>query len=238
MTADDPEPSAGPSAADLVAAEQLAELLADLKTRATRLAARLTEHETRLEELDGPVAPPAPEPPSPPSPVGDQPTLFPGLPAPPTAADAQPGTTLPSPLLAEPEAAPAPTFILLFNVGSDEEHQELLALDQWVRGILIPTYITGISPRQPWCTHWWDHPEALARIHALWLAWQELTDETVGGHTGPSLWHRDHLDDTMRRLRSHDGPFATCMIDPSTPSHRRDRPAPSEPYRPSATPSP
>ncbi|MGW7172259.1 DUF4913 domain-containing protein [Streptomyces xanthophaeus] len=37
-------------------------------------------------------------------------------------------------------------------------------------------------------------PVAVARLHALWLAWQELTDPATCGHTGPGVWHRDHLD--------------------------------------------
>ncbi|MGA5425145.1 DUF4913 domain-containing protein [Streptomyces lavendulocolor] len=48
------------------------------------------------------------------------------------------------------------------------------------------------------------------RLHALWLAWQELTDPATCGYTGPSVWHRDHLDPCMRELRPSNSPFAGC----------------------------
>jgi hypothetical protein len=59
-------------------------------------------------------------------------------------------------------------------------------------------------------------------LHALWLAWQELADPEAGGWTGPSTWHRDHLDPTLRELRAHDGPLWRCMSDPAKDRHRPD----------------
>ena len=118
------------------------------------------------------------------------------------------------------DSGQAPTFILYFDAGSPEEDAELRALDEWVSGVLIPTYVHDVNDRRPWCSRWWEHPEAVAQLHALWLAWLELTDPDTGGHTGPSVWHRDHLDDVMARLRSPEGPFRACMIDPRNPAHR------------------
>ncbi|MFF7130481.1 DUF4913 domain-containing protein [Streptomyces sp. NPDC008240] len=51
---------------------------------------------------------------------------------------------------------------------------------------------------------------AIARLHACWLAWQELTAPASCGYTGPNVWHRDHLDPCMRELRGPQGPFEGC----------------------------
>lgn len=85
--------------------------------------------------------------------------------------------------------------------------------------LLVPTYLGEISSSATWCASWWDHPAAVARLHALWLAWQQLTDPETCGLTGPSVWHRDHLDPAVSHLRAPDGPFAACMTDPDRPQH-------------------
>ncbi|MFI8200406.1 DUF4913 domain-containing protein [Streptomyces sp. NPDC085942] len=58
---------------------------------------------------------------------------------------------------------------------------------------------------------WFKHNVAVARLHAAWLAWQELTDPATCGYTGPSVWHRDHLDPVLRELRGSSNPFAGCV---------------------------
>ncbi|GAA2813114.1 DUF4913 domain-containing protein [Nonomuraea dietziae] len=93
-------------------------------------------------------------------------------------------------------------------------------LRQWVDDLLVPTYLREPSPTLPWCPLWWEHEEALARLHALWLAWQELSDPEAGGWTGPSTWHRDHLDPALRELRSPEGPLWRCMTSAERPTHR------------------
>lgn len=235
--------------------EQFAEELADLHVTIGRIQAELTALTTRLDELTElvtghqtqqsaqpqPSGPPPPghpgnlhrDPPTDPVLPGDTPHTEPPTTGAPSAQPSAENTDSGDQGDADPgDDAVAPTFILLFDADSPEEHQELLALDAWVTHVLVPTYINQVSSRQPWCAQWWDHPEARARLHALWLAWQEHTDETVGGHSGPSLWHRDHLHPAMAELRSHDGPLNACMIDPANPRHRGNRPTPVDPYNP------
>ncbi|GMA33651.1 DUF4913 domain-containing protein [Litorihabitans aurantiacus] len=56
-----------------------------------------------------------------------------------------------------------------------------------------------------WCARWWEVPEGLMRIEAMWRAWEHLrTDPT----TGASVWWRDHADHHMNVLLSSSGPFA------------------------------
>ncbi|MER6845813.1 DUF4913 domain-containing protein [Streptomyces platensis] len=123
-----------------------------------------------------------------------------------------------------PKKSPAPPLIL--KLGGDEYDQELALLSNWVRYLLAPYYLTEISSQAPWCPRWWEHPQAVARLHALWTAWQELTTPEAGGWTGPSIWHRDHLDPCIAALRDPSGPFAGCMIKPEHEQHI----LPEQPY--------
>ncbi|MFD6917930.1 DUF4913 domain-containing protein [Streptomyces virginiae] len=107
------------------------------------------------------------------------------------------------------EKPKTPPFILLLT--GDKYAAELAALANWVTDLLVPTYLRDVSSSAMWCASWWAHPEAVARLHALWLAWQEMTDPETCGRTGPAVWHRDHLDPAVSQLRSPDGPFAACM---------------------------
>lgn len=112
---------------------------------------------------------------------------------------------------------PASVFILA--LGGEAYAVELAALSDWVNYLFLPAYGREISTTRPWCDQWHEHPEAVARLHALWLAWQQFTDAEAG-LSGPSMWHRDHLDQTLVQLRAPDGPFAACTTNPTRPNHR------------------
>ncbi|MFE7576303.1 DUF4913 domain-containing protein [Streptomyces sp. NPDC057521] len=112
-----------------------------------------------------------------------------------------------------------PASVFIVALGGEAYATELTALSNWVNYLFLPIYGREISTTRPWCEQWYEHPEAVARLHALWLAWQQLTD-TEAGSTGPSTWHRDHLDQALVHLRAPDGPFAACTTSPSRPSHR------------------
>ncbi|CAM2743816.1 MULTISPECIES: DUF4913 domain-containing protein [Streptomyces] len=43
-----------------------------------------------------------------------------------------------------------------------------------------PVYGREVTSSSPWCQQWAHHPEAVARLHALWLAWQQYTDAEAG----------------------------------------------------------
>ncbi|MFD0409948.1 DUF4913 domain-containing protein [Kitasatospora sp. NPDC127116] len=111
----------------------------------------------------------------------------------------------------------APPFIM--RLAGSEYLTELGALRFWVNEFLIPTYGVEVSSSAPWCSSWTEHPAAVGRLHACWLAWQELTNPEMCGLTGPSVWHRDHLDPMMAQLRSPTGPFIACMTTPDRPQH-------------------
>ncbi|MFF1794693.1 DUF4913 domain-containing protein [Kitasatospora sp. NPDC058263] len=126
---------------------------------------------------------------------------------------------------AEPEAGPAeaegdgPASVFILAMGGAEYAAELAGLGNWVTHVLLPAYGREISSTRPWCSRWYEHQEAVARLHGLWLAWQQLTDAEAG-LTGPSTWHRDHLDHVLLQLRAPDGPFGACTTSPARPNHR------------------
>ena len=109
--------------------------------------------------------------------------------------------------------------MFILALGGEKYATELAALAGWVNYLFLPVYGREISTTRPWCDQWHEHPEAVARLHALWLAWQQLTDAEAG-LSGPSTWHRDHLDQALVHLRAPDGPFAACTTSPTRPNHR------------------
>jgi hypothetical protein len=57
------------------------------------------------------------------------------------------------------------------------------------------------------CPQWWKHPEAVARMDALWRAFEQLRQDPG---TGMSVFWRDHVDHHMSVLLDADGPFKGC----------------------------
>jgi hypothetical protein len=121
------------------------------------------------------------------------------------------------------EAPAAPPFILYLD--GQEYAEEMSGLAVWVSDLLLPVYGREVTSQQPWCPRWWEHLEAVARLHGLWLAWQELTDPAAGA-SGPAVWHRDHVGPVLAELRSPSGPFAGCKAG----SHRAKAAPTAEPY--------
>jgi hypothetical protein len=111
-----------------------------------------------------------------------------------------------------------PPFILLLDPPAYDN--ELRALIEWVEGVLVPGYLAEPSADARWCHLWFEHSVAIARLHAVWLSWQELTDPASCGYTGPSTWHRDHLDPALRELRGSSGPFSGCTKGEHQIEHR------------------
>ncbi|SPF07228.1 DUF4913 domain-containing protein [Streptomyces sp. MA5143a] len=123
----------------------------------------------------------------------------------------------------EDAVSASPPFILYLDGA--EYGEEMRSLAVWVADLLLPVYGREVSSQQPWCPRWWEHLEAVARLHALWLAWQELADPSAG-LSGPAVWHRDHLGPVLAELRSSAGPFAGCKAG----SHRAKQSPTAEPY--------
>ncbi|MFI6948215.1 DUF4913 domain-containing protein [Streptomyces sp. NPDC050422] len=137
----------------------------------------------------------------------------------PASAPPQPGDGIPAAAAADSAQEKGPASMFILALGGEAYDVELAALSTWVNYLFLPVYGREISTTRPWCAQWHEHPEAVARLHALWLAWQQFTDAEAG-LSGPSTWHRDHLDHTLAHLRAPDGPFGACATSPIRPNHR------------------
>lgn len=81
-------------------------------------------------------------------------------------------------------------------------------VEAFVTQLLAPTYRRSLGGLGvAWCPQWWRHAEAIARLEALWRAWEHLRLDAA---TGMSVWYRDHADHHMAVLLSADGPFKGC----------------------------
>lgn len=81
---------------------------------------------------------------------------------------------------------------------------------EFVREQLVPMYRRNMEvTHRSWCPEWWRHAEAIARLEALWRAWEHLRLDPT---TGMSVWFRDHADHHMAVLLDSDGPFRRCSI--------------------------
>jgi hypothetical protein len=113
-------------------------------------------------------------------------------------------------LTGPPPPPPLPaesTFILHLDRADQEE--ALLRLSSWVSNEVIPIYGRETTSAAPWCPQWWKHPEAVAALDALRLAWMDLV-EMPDEPTGPAVWQRDYLRPALSSLRDPSGPFAGC----------------------------
>lgn len=63
------------------------------------------------------------------------------------------------------------------------------------------------TPDRVWCPQWWQHPEALARLEAIWRSYEALRHEPG---TGMSVWFLVHVDPHMAQLLLPHGPFRGC----------------------------
>ncbi len=74
----------------------------------------------------------------------------------------------------------------------------------FVTSYLTPMYRRSVSGRGH---HVVEPAEGIARLEALWRAWEFLR---LDPHTGMSVWFRDHADHHMSVLLNADGPFKGC----------------------------
>ncbi|MEV5646604.1 DUF4913 domain-containing protein [Streptomyces flaveolus] len=111
------------------------------------------------------------------------------------------------PLAPEDKPLAPPQFILYLEGPAYANALRQLTL--WTHHVLLPVYGREISSTAPWCSRWWEHAEAIAQLHGLWLAWADLTGPG-SPTTGPASWNRDYLSPVMTSLRDPQGPFAGC----------------------------
>jgi Domain of unknown function (DUF4913) len=78
----------------------------------------------------------------------------------------------------------------------------------WVSEWLTPNLERDIKRTFEWCPKWWDHPEAVERLEALWEAWEF---GRMDGGPWKGRWWTSHGDRQLAILCSPgDGPFGHC----------------------------
>lgn len=92
------------------------------------------------------------------------------------------------------------------------------SLEVFVRDYLCRTYRRNVGEagraEYRWSARWWETPEAVVRLEAMWRAWEECRTDAA---LGTSEWLRDHADPHMAVLMSPYGPWARST-DSATPS--------------------
>jgi len=100
------------------------------------------------------------------------------------------------------------------------------SVDEFVREYLRTVYRRAINGRsRVWAARWWEYPEAVIRLEALWRAWEHLRRDPT---TGMSVWWRDHADHHLPALMDPDGAFAGAQPEAEENCCRRGDPLPYE----------
>lgn len=129
------------------------------------------------------------------------------------------------------EPAPPP-HIFWEKEDRDARIKAMEDLAHWVETYFFPIYVAGrsVKPVTPWCIRWWLHPEAVARLEALYCAWTEQVVSPKAKLTGRATWITNYLDPILEQLRSPTGPFIRCTTDPDRPQHTAPEHVPAEKY--------
>lgn len=84
-------------------------------------------------------------------------------------------------------------------------------LPGFVQHVIVAVFLRRLDGRtRTWCPYWWEHPEAVLRLDALWNSWEYCRlDQSLG----MSSWLRDHADYHLGPLLDPDGTFRGCSPD-------------------------
>lgn len=101
---------------------------------------------------------------------------------------------------------------------------------EWVQEHFAGVEFFTADAKIKWCPTWWEHPEAIARLKALWASHVVLEYEEDAAAT--SNWWLHHWD-AHRAILFHDkGPFRNCDVEHGhlwTASDKRVLPVPAAP---------
>ncbi len=109
-------------------------------------------------------------------------------------------------------------------------------VEAFVVGFLAPTIsrkLVAGGRGLTWCPQWWMHAEAIARLMALWEAWEALR---LDGGTAMGTWWRDHCGPQLGVLMNgEEGPLHLCKPDQhgGIPASLKSTPTPPEWWGPS-----
>lgn len=108
-------------------------------------------------------------------------------------------------------------------LGADIDWEELV---EWVHQHVTSIITRPLRGEIKWCPRWWAHSEAVLRLEALRLAWEE---HVVAAGGSMSSWIRDHLDPCVHALTNPLGTFADCSHSDRAGAPNEHRPVTSLP---------
>lgn len=81
--------------------------------------------------------------------------------------------------------------------------------ETWLAGILARKLSTSVGKNRVFCPRWFEHPEVVVRLHALWTAWEAAAAAKDGA--AMSGWWVHHADPQLRTmLDAEHGPMYLC----------------------------
>ncbi|WP_422117765.1 DUF4913 domain-containing protein [Brachybacterium sp. UNK5269] len=102
--------------------------------------------------------------------------------------------------------------------GPDVDENDPKARGLWFANVhdfvvryLTPSWVRRIDRETNWCRQWYRHPEAHARLDALWRSFE--AHRVSSDANAMAIWWRDFADPTMSALTRRKGPFEQCHGD-------------------------
>ncbi|MFC7344955.1 DUF4913 domain-containing protein [Saccharopolyspora griseoalba] len=94
------------------------------------------------------------------------------------------------------------------DAESDQPEPLYSSVEEWVIGWFAPIIRRKLTGDHCWCPQWWQHPEVISRLDALWRSWEGLRLDAT---TGMSVWWRDHFGPHWAELVDRDrSPMSQC----------------------------
>lgn len=87
---------------------------------------------------------------------------------------------------------------------------------EWVGDLITRVESVDLSANMHWCSQWWEHPEAVARLSALHVQFLICLAEGA-----LSSWWVDHFDRHAAVLFAKRGPFGECGLSHTERGARR-----------------
>jgi len=80
-------------------------------------------------------------------------------------------------------------------------------VEEYVTKRFLPMFPRVLGGEFRWCSHWWEHAEAISLLTGLWHSWEVMRLEPG---IGIVAWYRDFLYPLLPMLMGPNGPFAMC----------------------------
>ncbi|CAH0300073.1 DUF4913 domain-containing protein [Rhodococcoides fascians] len=91
--------------------------------------------------------------------------------------------------------------------------------ETWLSAIVARKLSSSAGKNRVFCPRWFEHPEVVVRLHALWTAWEAASAAEDGA--AMSAWWVHHADPQLRTmLDAEHGPMYLCSRD----SHQKTPP--------------